>query len=128
MSKYRIGKDIGKLLARVKALEQKAARCPCEDSVITMRVRELSAAEVAAEDRKKTPHCLYAVGGFVGPACPGIAIADIICVSPCPPCQDISRLTIVNAAGATICTLIVRWAAGGRCSDCPPGSARFTWV
>lgn len=132
MSKYRIGKDIGKLQARVKALESRLSHCQCAPPAtaasLERRVRALGADEVAIQDRQAAGYCLYMVGGFVGAPCPGIAIGDFLCISPCPPCEDIVRLRIVDGEGQTVCVLIVRWANGGRCADCPPGAHRYTWV
>ena len=131
MSKYKIGKDIGRLMARVEALEKKA-RCSCEDRTggggeRTIRRATEEEQQQAAQARAPM-YCIYFVGGFNGPPCPGIAIGDFICVSPCPPCPDVNQLRIVDAQGKTVCILNVRWGAAGHCSDCPPDSPKFIWV
>jgi hypothetical protein len=134
MSKYKIGKDIGRLLERVKALEQKASRCSCEDGSMDgseRTVRRMTDEEQQQQQPAQTRaplYCTYMVAGFAGAACPGIAIGDILCISPCPPCPDIARLRVVDAKGRTICVLIVRWAGAGHCSECPPDGLKFIWV
>ena len=130
MSKYKIGKDIGKLIERVKCLEEKTSRCTCQElKGGELSVRFLTEEEQKTIQKKKGKFCVYFVGGFVGRPCPNININDFICVSPCPPCPDIARLRIVDAQGNPVCTLIVRWGAAGGCDDCPPpGGHKLTWV
>lgn len=139
MSKYQIGKDIGGLLERVRALEECVGRstCGCGPSAVegsertvrfmTDQEKEQSQRK-SREEKQAAQYCTYMVAGFVGNACPGIAIGDILCVSPCPPCPDIARLRILNANGTVLCTVIVRWAAAGHCIDCPPGGHPLVWV
>ncbi len=131
MSKYNIGKDIGELFARVKALEEIMMRCTCgKNGVEEFVIRSLTTEELsrAEKDEDKGKFCIYSVVGFVGDPCPNINIGDHICVSPCPPCPNISRLKLINAQGGTMCTVIVGWASQGRCRTCPPGGHRFTWA
>ena len=131
MSKYQMGKDIGEIFCRLKALEEKMAYCTCgkgkKDELV---VRGLTDEERESYDRDKEKAAGIWCPYITMTACPplGIGFGDTICVSPCPPCPDINFIRIVNAAGATICTMRVRWATAGHCSDCPPGGHRFIWV
>jgi hypothetical protein len=128
MSNYKMGRDVGELFARVQALEEKAARCICDDTAIVERVIRPLTSEEEKILKGKGNFCVYFVGGFVGNPCKGINIGDFICVSPCPPCSDIPRLKIVDAKGKPLCTLIVRVGAAGACGACPAGGHQFTWV
>lgn len=139
MNEYEIGKDIGGLLERVRALEHRvgSSKCGCgsagteksERTVRFMTDQEKEQHQRKRRDEKQaTQYCTYMVAGFVGNACPGIAIGDFLCVSPCPPCPDVARLRILDAQGNVVCTVIVRWAAAGNCTDCPPGGHMFIWA
>lgn len=140
---YSMGRDIGELLARVKALEERldrhehGGRCSCGgdapraghgDTVVTEDIRMMTEKEQSSYEKGRGEYCVYGVAGFVGRACPGIRIGDFLCVSPCdPPCPDINRINLFDAKGNFMCTVIVRWAGGGRCQDCPPGGHKFVW-
>ena len=144
MKAYRIGREIGELVKRVEVLEGAGKPCGCggrggsggdgsggggSGGLVELPVRPLDDGDPVADDcAQATPACLYFVAGIVGKACPGIAIGDFICVSPCPPCPDIPRLRVVNRQGRTVCILIVRPGAAGGCDPCPPGALRFTWA
>lgn len=131
MNEYEIGRDIGDLFSRVKYLEERSVRYTCEASRGGEAiVRQLTTDELESErgTSRKGHFCVYAVAGFVGNPCKGIRIGDFICVSPCPPCPDISILRIVDAHGKLLCTLRVRIGAAGGCDPCPPGGKKFTWA
>jgi len=131
MSKYEMGRDIGELLARVENLELRLAElegCSCAESDdVEGNLRQLTEKEIKGNEQAKTSYCLYMVGGFVGKACPTIKIGDFLCVTPCPPCHDISRLNLNDSKGNFMCTVIVRPGAAGRCTGCPPGGHKFIW-
>lgn len=137
MSKYQIGRDISEIFTRLKVLENKLACCICGEVECVcgksekgeLVIRCLTDEERDSLDRDKkraTIWCPY----ITMTACPplGIQFGDTICVSPCPPCPDITSLRIVDAQGDTVCTMRVRWATAGHCSKCPPGGHRFIWV
>jgi len=128
MSKYKMGKDVGRLLARVEALEAALHhRCSCGPSSSEMVVRQLTEEEQSELKRKRgTQWCTYSALSDCAPL--GIKFMEDICVQPCPPCPDVIALRVVNAAGREICTIRVRWSGAGHCTDCPPGGHRFVWV
>ena len=128
MSEYSIGKDIGELFSRVKALEEKSSSCDCNTPVPggEMIARCLEGDEISDCAKQKIQWCTY----ITQTSCPelGINFGDTLCVMPCPPCNDIIFVRIVDKHGATICVLRVRFAAAGSCTDCPPGGVKLRRV
>jgi hypothetical protein len=129
MSEYQIGKDVGELFERVKALEEAAEAsksCKCHE---TRKIRLLTDEEKknsVPREAPPQPWCTYIALG----ACPALNInfGDDLCVRPCPPCPDIIAVIIVDAKGKEICTLRVKWSNAGHCTECPPGGHLFVWV
>ena len=146
MNEYKVGKDIGEILARLNCLEEKVSLlsiskkpCSCregDDNIMNVRIPTKEEEKYFHRPKKegnveKLPlHCLYAVTGIIGAACPGGSprIGDVLCISPCPPCPQILRLRIVDGNGNQLCMLAVNWANQGVCAQCPPGGLPYIWV
>lgn len=132
MSKYAIGRDIGELQQRVKALEERlasleAGRCACEDEADARQLSDEELKELEAGRKQPPTWCHYVVTGFFGPACPGIRINDDLCIRPCPSCPPLKRINLQTANGARMCTVQVI-PAGAACVNCPPNGHKFVWV
>ena len=141
MSDYEMGRDIGELMCRMQALEDRVATlehsaddcgCGAAEAEGERTARALTEEEMREDDargeKQQVVYCEYVVTGFFGNRCPGIRINDSLCISPCPSCPNVRRINLLNANGTPMCSVQVIRGSGTPCTQCPPGGHKFVWV